>query len=422
MYFVLCFCLFFSFSLTDMVIINYHYIQRSFLKILLFYFGVLEKVNRFMSWYSYIWTVMAHVIFFHSNEQRSLINNIKEEILNFRNDCKCMLKEDGEPRGDEITSQETQQLLQELKMKEEQLNELKLERSSLEKKVCDLSDRLAELNHAHEATVVMERAEVYKVTNENKTLANELHALQQAANEMSSKLKTLEIKLNTQTKIANVLSEELDAAKALIKQHQADVCSQSKTIESSMTEADHLRQELSICQLSHVKKEAECEKMVELSHEKSRQISDLEQEVSQTRANLCQLEELYSQLKYESDAQAQEYQSLLSRYEAQKFVVAQIKSNSELLEDLTALKHQQGRIEEQEQDSRDDCWKTLQDKLIQMLSKLNQHEEVLNIIRTIVENEITKARDEAERRINAMEKDLAHKDAKLEIKAQEISK
>uniref|UniRef100_A0A673KRR5 Kinesin-like protein KIF20B n=1 Tax=Sinocyclocheilus rhinocerous TaxID=307959 RepID=A0A673KRR5_9TELE len=356
-----------------------------------------------------------------ATKDRALINNIKEEILNFRNNCKCMLKEDGEPSREEMKSQETQQLLLELKMKEEQLNELKLERCSLEKKVCDLSDRLAELTHAHEATVVMERAEVNKVTNENKTLANELNELQQAVNEMSSKLKTLQIELNTQTKITNELSEELDAAKALIKEHQAESCSQSKTIECLMTEADNLRQELSACQLSHDKKEAECEKMVELSHEKSRQINDLEQEVSQTIANMCQLEELCSQLKYERDAQTQEYQSLLSRYEAQKFVVAQIKSNSELLEEVTALK-QQGRIEEQEQDSRDDCWKTLQDKLIQMLSKLNQHEEVLNIVRMIVENEISKARDEAKRRITAMEKDLAHKDAKLETKAQEISK
>ncbi|XP_058649058.1 kinesin-like protein KIF20B isoform X1 [Onychostoma macrolepis] len=357
-----------------------------------------------------------------ATKDRAFINNIKEEILNFRNNCKCMLKEDGEPRGEEMTNQETQQLLQELKMKEEQLNELKLERCSLEKKVCDLSDRLAELTRAHEATVVMERAEVYKVTNENKTLANELHELQQTANEMGSKLKTLQIELNTQTKIANELSEELDAAKALIKEHQAEFCNQSRTIESLMTDADNLHQELSVCQLTHEKKEAECEKMLELSHEKSRQISDLEQEVSQTRANMCQLEELCSQLKYERDAQAQEYQSLLSRYDAQKFVVAQIKSNSELLEELTALKHQQGRIEEQEQDSRDDCWKTLQDKLIQILSKLNQHGEVLNIVRTIVENEISKPRDEAKRRITAMEKDLAHKDAKLETKAQEILK
>ncbi|KAL0179756.1 hypothetical protein M9458_025198, partial [Cirrhinus mrigala] len=309
-----------------------------------------------------------------------------------------------------------------LKMKDEQLNELKLEHCLLEKKVCDLSDKLAEQTHAHEATVAVERAEVNKVTNENETLASDLHVLQEAANEMSSKLKTMHIELSTQTKIANELSEELDAAKALIKEHQADSCSQSKTIESLMTEADRLRQELQLRQLSSDKTEAECKRMLELSHEKSRQISDLEQEVSQTRANMCQLEELCSQLKCERDAQAQEYQGLLSRYEAQKFVVAQIKSNSELLEELTALKHQQGRIEEQEQDSRDDCWKTLQDKLIQTLSKLNQHEEVLNIVRTIVENEISKTRDETKRRITAMEKDLAHKDAELETKTQELSK
>ncbi|XP_026132496.1 kinesin-like protein KIF20B isoform X1 [Carassius auratus] len=350
-----------------------------------------------------------------ATKDRALINNIKEEILHFRNNCKCMLKEDGEPRGEEMTSWESEQLLQKLKMKEEQLNELKLERCSLEKKVCDLSDRLAELTHAHEAIVVMERAEVNKVTNENKTLASELNELQQTVNEMSSKLKTLQTELNTQTKIANELSEELDAAKA-------ESSSQSKTVESLMTEADHLHQEFGACQLSHDKKEAECEKLVELLHEKSRQINDLEQEASQTRANMCQLEELYSQLKYEHDAQAQEHQRLLRHYEAQKFVVAQIKSSSELLEELTALNQQQGRIEEQEQDSRDDCWKTLQEKLIQMLSKLNQHEEVLNIVRTIVENEISKARDEAKRRITAIEEALAHKDAKLETKAQEISK
>ncbi|ROL48440.1 Kinesin-like protein KIF20B [Anabarilius grahami] len=357
-----------------------------------------------------------------TTKDRDLINNIKEEILHFRNNCKCLLNEDSEPREEEMTSQETQQLLQELKMKDDRLNELNLENCSLEKKLCNLSDRLAELTRAHEATVAMERAEVSKVTNENKALANELHVLQQAANEMSPKLKTILMELSTQTKMASELSEKLDAARALIKQHQAESCSQSKTIESLMTEADHLRQELSARQLSHDKNEAECERMVELSQEKSRQISDLEQEVSQTRANVCQLEELCTQLKYEQDAQAQEYQNLLSRYEAQKFAMAQIRSNSELLEELTALKHQQGRKEEQEQDSRDDCWKTLQEKLMQTVSKLNQREEVLNVVRAIVENEIFKARDEAKRRITAMENDLAHKDAELEIKAQELLK
>ncbi|XP_059386686.1 kinesin-like protein KIF20B isoform X2 [Carassius carassius] len=291
----------------------------------------------------------------------ALNNNIKQEILNFRNNCKCGLNEDGEPRGEEMTSQETQQLLQELNIKDEQLNELKLERCSLEKKVCDLADRLAEQTHAHEATVAMERAEVNKVTTENQVLANELHVLQQSASEMSSKLKTLQTELSTQTKIANELSEELDAAKTLIKEHRAEYCSQSKSTESLMMEADHLRQELSARQLSHDKIQAEFERMVELSHKKSRRINDLEQEVSQTRTKMCQLEELCSRLKYERDAQ---------------------------------------------------------DKLI----KLNQHEELQNIVRLIVETEIFEVREKAKRKITAMEKDLAHKDAEIETKAQELSK
>lgn len=350
-----------------------------------------------------------------SHVQRDLINNIKEEILYFRNNCKCLVNENSESRVEEMTSRETQQLLQELKMKDDQLNELKLENCSLEKTVCGLSDRLAELTRAHEATVALERAEVNKVTNENKALANELHVLQQAANEMSSKLKNIQMELSTQTKMANELSEKLYAARALIKEHQAESCSQSKTIESLMSEADNLHQILSARQLSHDKKEAECERMVELSQEKSRQISGLELEVSQTRANVCQLEELCIQLKYERDAQAQEYQSLLSHCEAQKFAMAQIRSNSELLEELTALKHQQGRMEEQEQASRDDCWKTLEEKIMQTLSKLNQQEEVLNVVRAIVENEISKARDETKRRMTAKEKEL-------ETKVQELLK
>lgn len=356
-----------------------------------------------------------------ATKDRALINTIKEEILHFRNNCKCLLNEESDPRGEEMTSQETQHQ-QELKMKDDLLNELKLENCSLEKTVCDLTDRLAELTHAHEATVAMERAEVSKVTNENKALANELHVLQESANEMSSKLKTHQMELSTQTNMASDLSEKLDAARALIKEHQAESCSQSKTIESLMTEAGHLRQELSARQLSHDKKKDECMRMVELSQENSRQINDLEQEVSQTKVNVCQLEELCNQLKYERDAQAQEYQSLLSRYEAQKLVMAQVRSDSEQLKELTALKHQQGRMEDQEQDFRDDCWKTLQDKLMQTMSKLNQHEDVLNVVRAIVKNEITKARDEAKRRLAAMEKDLSHKDAELETKAKDLLK
>ncbi|XP_051523488.1 kinesin-like protein KIF20B isoform X1 [Myxocyprinus asiaticus] len=356
-----------------------------------------------------------------ATKDRALINSIKEEILHFRNNCKCMLIVDGVPRVEEIKSQEIKQLQQELKMKDDLLNKLKTEQCSLEKNVCDLSDRLAKQMQTHETVVsslVMERAEVTKVTNENKALASELHQLQQAADKTSSKLKSIQMELNSQTKMANDLSEELDAAKTLIKKHQEESCSQSKIIES-------LRQDLSAHQLSHDQAEAlhhDCHMMVELSQEKNRQINDLALEVSQTREKMCQLEEFCSELRCERDAQVNEYQNLLSRYEAEKLAMAQIRSDSELLEELTALKQQQGRLEEQEQDSTEDCWKTLLDKLMQTLRKLNQHEEVLNVVRLIVENEISKARGKAEGRISEMEKDLTRKDADLENKSQELLK
>ncbi|XP_073774416.1 kinesin-like protein KIF20B isoform X1 [Danio rerio] len=348
-----------------------------------------------------------------ASKDRALINNIREEILHFKNSCKCKLNEE----HDEMTSQKNQQLQQELKMKDDQLNQLKLEHASLEKAMRDISDRLSELTQTHEATVAMERAEVNKVTNENKALANELDELQQRANEMSSKVETIQTELGNQSKKANELSEELHTARALIREHQEESCSHSQTIESLMIEAAHLRLELSTCQLSRDRKEAECERMVALSQEKNRQISDLEQELKQTRESVCQLEELCSRLKSERDAQAQEYQSLLNRYEAQNLVVTQIRSNSDLLEELTALKHQHKKIEKQ-----DDCWKTVQDNLIQTVSKLNQQEEILSIVQTIVTNEISKARDEANMKITEMEKDLSNKNTELETKAQELMK
>lgn len=339
-----------------------------------------------------------------------------------------MPNKDGVPREEDLRTQEIQQLLQELKMKDELLNELKLEHSSLEKKVRDLTDRLEKQTRINEATassLVMERAEVTKVTNENKALANELLQLQQTANDMSSQLKTARIDLRSRTKVANELSEELGAAKSHIKKHQEESCSQSKTIESLMTEVDHLRQELRANQLSRDETEAlrhELEKVVDSSQEKNRRIADLEQEVSQTRGQMCQLEDVCSQLRLERDARVQEHQSLLSQYEAEKLNTAHIRSNSELAVQLNALKQQQGMLGEQEQSSRDECWKTLVVQLLQVLSELNQNNEVLNIARAIVEQQLSKAREETERRINEMEKDLAHKDAELENNTQELFK
>ncbi|KAI7797150.1 kinesin-like protein KIF20B isoform X2 [Triplophysa rosa] len=361
-----------------------------------------------------------------ATKDRAFIDTIKEEILHLRNNCTCMSNEDGVPREEEILTQEIQQLLQDLKMKDEQLNELKHEQSSLEKKVCDLNDRLAKQTHVNEATassLVMERAEVTKVTNENKALANELHQLQQAAKDMSSQLKTVQMELQSQGKVANELSEELDAAKSQIKKHQEGSCGQSETIKSLMTEVDRLRQELGANQSSRGETEAlrhEFEKKVEPSQKKNRRIADLEQELSQTRVQMCQLEEVCSQL--ECDAQVQEHKSLLSHHEAEKLNTARIRSNSELVVQLNALKQQQGMLGKQDQGTRDERWKTLVEQLVQVLSELNQNDEVLNIARAVVEQQLSKASEETEQRINEMQKELAHKNTELEKKAHELFK
>lgn len=339
-----------------------------------------------------------------------------------------MPNEDGVPRMEEVLTQEIQQLLQDLKMKDEQLNELKHRQSSLEKKVCDLNDRLEKQTHVNEATassLVMERAEVTKVTTENKALANELQQLQQAANDMSSQLKTVQMELQSQGKVANDLSEELDAAKSRIKKHQEGSCDQSETIKSLMTEVEHLRQELGANQSSRGETEAlrhEFEEMVESSQKNNRRNADLEQELSQTRVQMCQLEEVCSQLRLERDAQVQEHRSLLSHHEAEKLNTARIRSNSELVIQLNALKQQQGMPGKQDQGSRDECWKTLVEQLVQVLSTLNQNDEVLNIARAVVEQQLSKASEETEQRINEMQKELSHKNTELEKKAQELFK
>ncbi|TRY89392.1 hypothetical protein DNTS_024128, partial [Danionella cerebrum] len=347
-----------------------------------------------------------------ATKERVFVNSIKEEILDLRKNCKCKLQEEGK----ETRSPMKQQLLQDLKLKDDLLNQLQTQHVSLEKAMEDISERMAKLTEAHEAAVSVERAEVSRVTQENRTLTDELHKLQRAMDEQSSEFGILQMQLKTKTTKINELSEELTAARVLMKDFQA----QSSTIQSLTTKAENLQQELCASQLSLEKKEAEYGRIMESCQEKSRRISILEHEVSQTTASVSRLETLCTQLKTEHEAQAQEYQLLLSRYEEQKFALTQIRSDSELLEELTALKLQLEKREEQ--DSGDDCWKILQDKFLQMLSKLNQHQGVLSIVQTIVQREISKARDEVNRRVTVTESELDLKHLELESNALELQR
>ncbi|KAL7869066.1 hypothetical protein AOLI_G00130540 [Acnodon oligacanthus] len=387
-----------------------------------------------------------------ATEDKAFIDTIKEEILHYRNNCKCMLN-DGKR---EVKDEEVQQLVQALKEKDQCLDELKHEQLSLKQKVNDLMEDLTKQARAYEGAVSSletEKAATMKLSNENRALASELNVLQQAASDMSSKLRAVETELSTQTSVAAKLSEQHQTAKALIREREEECCEQSSMIESLKLEAEELRQKLSTqgqkrsCEFQETVEalRKECEVMMSSTQEKSRKIKAMEQELSQTREEMCHIQNQCNQLKQERDAQREETQNVLGRYKAEKLVVEQMKgSMSELQTELEGLKQQLAQLGQHEQAftrsservlelekelaEREAHCAALQKKLLHTENELGQTKEVLKKERCRIEEdeekrtvESSKARDDAERR-REMEEGLLHKDAELEAKAQELLK
>ncbi|KAL7857127.1 hypothetical protein SRHO_G00160260 [Serrasalmus rhombeus] len=387
-----------------------------------------------------------------ATEDKTFIDTIKGEILHYRNNCRCMLN-DGKW---EMKDQEIQQLVQTLKEKDKCLDELKHEQLSLMQKVNDLRQDLTKQAHAYEVAVSSletEKAATMKLSNENRALASELNVLQQAASDMSSKLRAMETELSTHASVAAKLSEQLQTAKALIREREEECCEQSSMIESLKLEAEELRQKLSTqgqkkgCEFQETIEalRKECEVMMSSTQEKSRKIKAMEQELSQTREEMCHIQNQCNQLKQERDAQREETQNVLGHYEAEKLVVEQMKGSlSELQTELEGLKQQLAQLGQHEQAftrsservlelekelaEREAHCTALQKKLLHTQKELGQTEEVLKKERCKIEEEeekrtieSSKARDDAERR-REMEEELLHKDAELEAKAQELLK
>ncbi|KAI4892352.1 hypothetical protein NFI96_018664 [Prochilodus magdalenae] len=366
-----------------------------------------------------------------ATEERAFIDTIKEEILHYRNNCKCMLS-DGKR---EIKDQEIQRLMQALKEKDKCLEELKHEQLSLEQKVKDLTDGLTNQTRAYEAavsTLESEKATTLKLTNENGALASELSLLQQAASNMSFKLRAMETELSTQANVAARLSEQLQTSKALIREREEECSEQFSTIESLKLETEELRQKLSTqgqkrgCEFQETIEalRKECEVMMTTTQEKSRRIKSVELELSQTREELCHMENQCNQLKQECDAQREENRNVLCRYEAEKLVVEQMKRNlSDLQMELDRLKqHEQAftrsseRVLELEKEitEREALCTALQEKLVQTQNDLGQAEEVLK-------KELGRISEEEEKRTVESSK-TREKDAVLETKTQELLK
>ncbi|XP_066522684.1 kinesin-like protein KIF20B isoform X2 [Hoplias malabaricus] len=381
-----------------------------------------------------------------ANESRTIIDTIKEEIVHYRNNCKCILSANKQ----EIKDHKIQQLTQAFKDKDECSDELTQEQL-LQQKVKDLTEDLMKQASACEAAVSSlekARAANMKLTDENRALGSEINVLQQAASNMSSKLKAMETELSTQMTVAANLSEQLHMAKALIREREEECSEQFSTIESLKLEAENLRQKLgtqgkmndSKFQYTVEALRKECEAMMSTTQEKSRRIKAVEQELNETKMELCHFQNQCNQLKQERDALKEEHDNILSLYNSKKLALEQFqRSHSELQSELDSLRQQLEQREQafthsaenvvqlqKELAEREAHGAALQERLLHTQEELGQAQEDLKKQQSRTEEEeknaaeSSKVRDDAHRRRREMEEELIHKDTKLQIKTQEL--
>ncbi|XP_030630938.1 kinesin-like protein KIF20B [Chanos chanos] len=402
-----------------------------------------------------------------ATKDRVLIDSIKEEILHLRNNCKCVRSNDHVSDEEGRESQvglvksrnlDIQKLVEEVKSKDEILDELRYEKSSLEHTVQCLTKDLEKQEQACEAalsSLTAERTETAKLTDENKALTSELRLLQVTAYELSTKLKSTESKLSTQKEITDKLTEDLEATKTLLKERDDESSVQSKTIESLMREAERLRQKLAKEEFSPAQRSSsafrdtiealrkECEKMVGTSQDKNLQIENMEKELNQAREQVRLLEQQCHQLRQERDVQSDKIQSLLSSYEAEKLTAKQMRSThceqqatleqqlAELQEQVQASRSSSDRITKLENElaAKESQIQSLQENLREAQIQLGQEQEERRRDRCRARDEeeeqrmeISRQRDETKKRITEVKAELAQKDGALERSAQELSK
>ncbi|XP_076844269.1 uncharacterized protein LOC143489285 isoform X3 [Brachyhypopomus gauderio] len=251
-----------------------------------------------------------------------------------------------------------------LKKKDELLDQMQHEQHSLKEKVMELSSDLTKQDLVYRNTVSMletERAATTRLTAENQALTWKLVEFQQITNEMSTKLQALETDLSIQTNTVVDLSEELQKAKALLRNGEEERSQQSSTISSLKLEVGELQQTLHT--LSRGRK-SNCAYMavVTSSNEESRRIEAMERVLSSTRK---EIQKACEELRQKQDAEKNE------------------RSRERELAELKAM-----------------CT-ALREKLQQCQNEQAQVEK-------------------AQRRQKDMEEKLAHKDLELNSKAQEV--
>ncbi|KAJ7987733.1 hypothetical protein DPEC_G00329550 [Dallia pectoralis] len=232
---------------------------------------------------------------------RALLASTKDEILNLKQNCTCVIQgsprfdgrgkrsaavlgdHDGQPalkkgnfedeRGvwadkleklqaegdqkDMIVSQfkeERDALVRKVEMADKEIQnrcadaeEMARERVSFEQTVQKLTNDLLEQTDNCEAAMVSlesERKETARLSKDNKALVNGIFQLQQTSQKAETSLQTLRTEFAEQTVRSDKLLEELEAARALRKCLDEESNQKSQTIQSMTLETEQLRQEV----------------------------------------------------------------------------------------------------------------------------------------------------------------------------------
>ncbi|XP_064175746.1 kinesin-like protein KIF20B isoform X1 [Anguilla rostrata] len=436
---------------------------------------------------------------------RALIDAVKEEILSLREKCKCSLssstlQREGRKRSidlqDDVGKQppskkgtyeenfstmddknkfqeecnkteldimsinKQQEALQqqlecskrdfqnEIKLKDEQLGELKQESISLEGKVSKLIEDLKQQTCAYEAAMLSletERREKAELVKERETLTARASVLQEDCEKMARKITEMESEAQGQKGKMEAVSEELKSAKSLLVNHNGDSREKTKLIESLTQDATQLRQELEKSKAVLVRRDGghfhqtmdalhkECENVVMESSQKNQQIRDLEEEASRCRQQAAEHRELCEQLRREMADLREKTRSDLERFQTERQAAEELRRrHAELEAEATGLREQAAaaRARAEASEAASATAAELERRLAERDGEAEALRRSLEEARRKLEDVETASaqearRKEAERRrelLKTAEEAIALKDAELEKKAQELSR
>ncbi|XP_022599000.1 kinesin-like protein KIF20A [Seriola dumerili] len=229
---------------------------------------------------------------------------------------------------EEQVEKERTRLEEELRRREEEVEELKKEQLLLEQKVQQLTD-LDECPNCVSvfSSLESEQRETSRLTKENKALVNGIFQLQ-------TEVTGLQRRLREKTDRSDSLSEQLNTTETRLQDLQSQSEEQTRTINSLTEEVESLRQEAkegegrsssSVFHVAMAQLKKESEAALQRSADKSQQIKDLEESLTQSENRCVELtEELanqkaeFSHLRAELESEGGALQERLEEIERSK--------------------------------------------------------------------------------------------------------